>query len=94
MKKPILLLSILILTIFSLFGARAIVSNGISTSGVELGKLQETTGKYKTQNVILREKIFALSSLSYIFEKAAKLGFVENKSNFAVSAARPIAKNR
>lgn len=94
MKKPALILTFLILTIIALFGVRVAVSNGISTSGVELGKLEEVTGKYKTQNAILREKIFALSSLSFISEKAAKLGFVESKSNFAVSLARPIAKNR
>ena len=94
MKKPILLLSILILIIVCLLGVRTVVTNRLSTSGVELGKTQDQIGRYKTENLILREKIFSLSSLSYVSSAAAKLGFLESKSNFAVSRTRPIAQNR
>ncbi len=91
MKKPILILSILFLTIISLFGLRSAVSTRIITSGLELGQLRDDTNHYKTENAILREKIFSLSSLSHVSEAASKVGFVESKSNFAVSAAHPIA---
>lgn len=91
MKKPIILISILFFVILGLFVARSAISNRISTSGVELGKTQDTLKKYKTQNTMLREEISTLSSLTTISSAAAKNGFVESKSAFAISAARPIA---
>ena len=39
----------------------------------------------------LREKIYSLSSLAKISEEAKRAGFVESKSNFAVTTAQPIA---
>lgn len=91
MKKPIVLLSILIFVILGLFVVRTAISNRISTSGVELGKTEDTVKKYETENTMLREQISALSSLSNISSAAAKIGFVESKSAFAISTARPIA---
>lgn len=91
MRRGILILTILILTIVSLFVARTVVSNKLSTSGVEFGKTQEEIGKYKTENLILSEKVYNLSSLGYIASAAAMLGFSESKSSFAVTAAVPLA---
>lgn len=91
MKKPIFILTILILIITVLFVTRTVVSNRISTSGVALGRTQEALGQYRTENMILREKIFALSSLSHISEVASKKGFVESKSSFAILHGLPIA---
>ncbi|MBI4097988.1 MAG: hypothetical protein HY426_03020 [Candidatus Levybacteria bacterium] len=91
MKKPIILLSILIFVILGLFLVRSAISNRISTSGVELGKTQDVLKKYKTQNIMLREEISTLASLTNISSAAAKNGFVESKSAFAISVARPIA---
>lgn len=92
MKKPILVLTILIFIIVTLFGVRAVVSNKLSTSGVALGKIQDEVKKYKIHNAILREKLFTLSSLSRISELASKKGFVESKSTFALTKGHPIAK--
>lgn len=91
MKKPFFILAMLFLTIGILFGARSFASTRITTSGLELGEIQEQTSYYKTQNAILREKIFSLSSLNHVSETAEKVGFVESKSTFAVGGARPIA---
>lgn len=91
MKKPIFLLLILIFTIVTLFGVRAAVSNRISTFGVALGKTQDELAKYKTQNIQLKEKIYSLSSLTHVSSAAAKLGFTESKSDFALTKAYPIA---
>ena len=85
MKKPILVLTILILVIVGLFITRTAISNKISTKGVALGKTQDELTKYKTENVILREKIFALSSLTYVASEAARIGLVDGKSNFALT---------
>lgn len=94
MKKPAILLSILILTVISLLGIRTVIFNRLSTSGVELGKTQEGIIKYKTENTMLREKILSLSSLTFVSSAAGRIGFVENKSNFALSKTRSIATTR
>ncbi len=94
MRKPIFILAILIFVILSLFIARTVISNRISTSGVALGKTQDELSKYKTENTMLREQIYSLSSLSYVASAAVKIGFVESKSNFAISPAIAIALKR
>ena len=91
MRKGILILAVLILTIVSLFGLKAMVSNRLSTSGLELSKIQEETERYKTQNLLLSENVYSLSSLNYIALEASKVGFLESKSNFSVTAAVPLA---
>lgn len=90
MRKGIILL-ILIGTVLSLSIIRAVISNRISTSGVELSTINNDQKKYQTQNMILKEKINELSSLTNIYQKATKKGFTESKSVFAVSSARPLA---
>lgn len=90
MRKTIFLL-FLIGIIFGLSLVRAIISNGISTSGVELSVIEHDLKVYQAENLILSEKINQLSSLTNIFEKASKIGFTHNKSNFAISSARPLA---
>lgn len=91
MKKPIIILTFLIFTIIALFGVRAFVSNKLSTSGVELGRVGDEINKYKTENIILSEKVNSLSSLLWISSEAARLGFSESKSNYALTKAKPIA---
>lgn len=91
MKKSALILAILFLTITVLFGTKSVLSNRLSTTGVALGELQDGVKKYKTQNVILREQVNMMSSLSNISSAAAELGFVESKDNFALTKSRPIA---
>ena len=94
MRKPILILTILIFVILSLFIARTVISNKISTSGVALGKTQDELNRYKTENTMLKEQIYALSSLSHVASAAVKTGFVESKANFAISPAHAIALKR
>jgi hypothetical protein len=94
MKKPVFILAILILIIAGLLITRTAISNKISTKGVVLGKTQDELIKYKTENVILKEKIFGLSSLTHVASEAARIGFVDGKSNFALTKARPIAALR
>ncbi len=93
-KKPIFAVLLLTIIIGVLVGVRSIVSSRITTSGVELGKIQDQTASLKTQNTLLKEKIFSLSSLTHVSEAAAKEGFVEGKGAFAVSGQRPIARKQ
>ena len=90
MKKSFILISLITIIIVLSF-IRTVISNTISTSGVELGKTQDQIKAYQTENLSLKEKINDLSSLTYISTVAAKMGFSESKSNFAVSSSRPIA---
>lgn len=73
---------------------RAVISNTISTSGIALGKTQDELMAYKRENIILREKILTLSSLSNISSKAGQIGFIGSKSSFALSKTHPIAAAR
>lgn len=90
MKKAYTL-GFLILTIVVLFGVRTFVSNSITTSGVELGKAEDAAHSLRTENVIIKEKILELTSLTHIASEAGELGFEESKANFALSKERPIA---
>lgn len=92
MKKPIIVLVLLFLTIGSLIVVRSVVSARITTSGLELSNVRDETHSLRTQNAIIREKIFSLSSLTQVSVRAEKVGFVESKSVYAVSAAQPIAR--
>lgn len=94
MKKPFLVLTVLVLVIAGLFITRTAISNKISTKGVTLGKTQDELTKYKTENIMLRERIFALSSLTYVASEAARIGLVDGKSNFALTKSKPIAALR
>lgn len=91
MKKPILLVTILILIVISLFGVRVAVSNRISISGIALGETQDEVSRLKIENIVLKEKVYTLSSLTQVSSAAAKLGFVESKQSFALTKAHPIA---
>ncbi|MEK9207925.1 MAG: hypothetical protein AAB922_05550 [Patescibacteria group bacterium] len=94
MKKPVLILVILIIIIISLFGVRTVVSNRISTSGVALGVTEDEIKTYKTENALLREKIFGFASFTHVSSIAAEMGFVESKSALAISRSMPIARTQ
>ncbi len=91
MKKPILALSIVILTIIALSVTRVVFSNGMSTSGVALDQIQTEISVYKIQNTILKEKLLSMTSLDYIASKASVLGFVEGKTNISLNKSIPLA---
>ena len=91
MKKPAVIIGILIITVLVLSIFKTFVSNRISTSGTVLGAIEEKINGYKTENALISEKLYALSSLTSISEKADKLGFIEGKSSFVLTNPVPIA---
>lgn len=91
MKKPIFLIILAIFVIVILSVVKTVVSGKLSTSGVSLSKIEEEISSYKTQNLILREKLLAVASLNSISSKAALLGFVEKKSEFVLTKPLPLA---
>lgn len=91
MKKPLLLIIFFIITIISLSIVQVVVSNKLSTTGIELENLQSQINKYKKENTILEEKVLEASSLINVSKKAKDLGFVEAKSQIYLSSPLPLA---
>ncbi|MCL5113680.1 MAG: hypothetical protein M1372_00720 [Patescibacteria group bacterium] len=91
MKRPALLITVSIFIILILSIAKTVVSNRLSTTGIVLEKTESELNSYKTQNLVLREKLLAMSSLTNIASKAALLGFVENKSQVILTKPLPLA---
>lgn len=91
MKKPIFFIVLIICIIVSLSIVQVTVSNNLSTTGVELAKIEERITEYKKENIVLKEKLLTLSSLDNIASKAAEIGFIEGKSRVFLSTP-PLAK--
>ena len=91
MKKPVLLILILMFVILILSVVRIFVSNKISTSGVVLGQIQEEIDNYKTQNMLISQKVYEYSSLTNIASKAAELGYTDQNTAFVLSGQIPVA---
>lgn len=90
MKYKIILKILIVITLFLAVG-RVVVSNLISTSGVELGRLNEEIAVIKTQNDTLREDLYSKESFLNIATEAAKIGFSENHDNFVLTSPLPFA---
>lgn len=94
MKNSKLLIALAIIAIILLTIGKIVVSGMVSTSGIELSKIDNEIEKYKTENIILREKLLSNSSLVNISSKAAILGFVGKKSDFFLNKPLPLAVKR
>ena len=91
MRKPVLLIAILLVAVLTLSIVRIYVSNRIATSGAVLGQVQSQIDEYKTQNIQLSEKLYSESSLTNIAVEASKDGFVVQSSDFVLSGQVPVA---
>ncbi|MEK7502409.1 MAG: hypothetical protein AAB609_02695 [Patescibacteria group bacterium] len=91
MKKPTFIIFIILFLIVTLFLARAVVSNSLSTTGLILLKFESQLNSYKIENSMLKEKLLSLTSLSHISSESSQLGFVENKNSFTLSKPLPLA---
>lgn len=94
MKKPVIILSSLLLCILLLTVLQAVVSNSISTSGIDLSRMQQEIAKYKKENTLLSEKILQASSFLTISEEAEKMGYVESHNAISMNDAMPLAYSR
>ncbi len=86
-----LILKFLVIAAIVLAIGRVVVSNVISTSGVQLGKMNEKIAVLRTENDSLKEELFSKSSLENIASEAAKLGFTDKKESFVLTSPLPIA---
>lgn len=91
MRKPLLLIIFFIIIIITLSVVQVGVSSKLSTTGIELEKLQSRIDKYKKENMILEEKVLESSALINVSRKAKELGFVQSKSQIYLSNPLPFA---
>lgn len=91
MKKPNLIIFLLIITSLTLALVRIFVANNVATSGIILSKVQEDINKYKLENSLLSTKVYAMSSLTYINSKALELGYKEGKSDLVLTNQKSVA---
>lgn len=85
MKKSGIIILFIASTIILLSIVQTILSNTLSTSGVLIDEINRETQVYKTENAIIKEKLFSQSSLTNIASKAMELGFAESKSQLVVN---------
>ncbi len=91
MKKPLLLIIFFIGIIMALSTVQVGTSSKLSTTGIELEKLQAQINQYKKENMILEEKVLEASALINVSKKAKELGFVQSKSQIYLSNPLPFA---
>lgn len=77
--------------IFLLLIIQVVVSNRISTSGLEINRLQEEIEYANEENRILNEKIASASSLLVLKGKAITQGFAKNSIPLYLSSDLPVA---
>lgn len=92
MKKPLVFIGFNIAIIIALSLVQVIVSNNISTTGIELGKLQQEIDTLKKKNAVLHEEVLISSSLTTIASHAAEMGFEDSKTPIVLSNDVPLAR--
>lgn len=80
MRTPIIFIIVLITLVIGLSIVQVVVSNNLSTTGIELAKIEDKITVYKKENALLQEKLLVASSFTNIASKAADMGFVEEKT--------------
>jgi cell division protein FtsL len=91
MRKQIIFIVIIISIIVGLSIIQVSVSNSLSTTGIELAKIEEQIEAYKKENAQLSEEVLTASSFNTIASKAATMGFVELKKHVVLTSPVPIA---
>ncbi len=94
MKKPLFLIIFLLFVITSLSVIQVVLSNRLSTTGIELENLQTEIEKYKKENSLIEEKVLEASALISIESRAKASGFIESKSQIHLSNSLPLALNQ
>lgn len=92
MKLTRLIIVFVFVTIISLAIGQVVAANSLSTTGIELAKLQTEIKKYKKQNAILKEKVLHEGSLTKIASEAGELGFIKVTKTVDVHSPLPMAK--
>lgn len=95
MKKPNLVIMVLIGLIVVLSVVKAVVHNRLSTEGVFIAEIEKKISFYKTQNVILSSDLLTSSSLTNIKDIALESGFTsKDQSLLVIKTSRPLVVKR
>lgn len=92
MKRTKLLIGFFVSVILGLCLLQVIASNRISTTGIELAKLETEVNDIRRENLLLKEQILKRASLTRIASAAGEMGFVEAKSTLFI-APPSLARN-
>lgn len=92
MNKPLVFIGFNIAIVIALSLVQVIVSNSISTTGIELGKVQIEIETLKKKNAVLHEQVLVSSSLTMIASHAAEMGFEDSKTPIVLSNDIPLAR--
>lgn len=93
-SRPVSLIIFVGFIIFVLSVVQITVANRLSTTGIELAKLQNKIEEYKKENALLQEEVLKKSSLTNIAQAADKEGFVVPQNSFVISTPLPLALNQ
>lgn len=91
MRKPILIITILVGLTITLSIGRAFLNNMLSTSGIYVSQAEQEINSYKTQNTILSEELLTASSLTNIAGKAEQLGFTNENTSMVLRTSSSLA---
>lgn len=91
MKNWAKIITSMILIVILLATVKIYISNGVATSGILLGKIQEQIDNFKLQNALISEKLYTESSLTMINSKAQNLGYTDKRSDFVISSQQSVA---
>ncbi|CAN5160938.1 hypothetical protein BH09PAT1_BH09PAT1_3870 [soil metagenome] len=92
MKRPAIFIALNILIIIALSVVQVVAANSISTTGIELSKIQDEISSLQKQNEVTHEQVLTLSSLTSIASRASTMGFEESKSTLVISQPLPLAR--
>lgn len=90
MRKLSFIISILIFSVIGLSFMQVVISNSISTTGIDVEKTLNEVKSLKKQNAYLREQVLTASSLTNISSVSSAMGFIET-SKHVYLAQPPLA---
>ncbi|MCL5746750.1 MAG: hypothetical protein M1277_00495 [Patescibacteria group bacterium] len=91
MKPSGIFILILFFIIITLSIVQVVISNKLSTTGIELGRIDDQITALKNENNILQSKLLTRESFINIASSASTLGFVEEKESILLSGSTPLA---
>lgn len=94
MKKQIIVLGSMFLVVVVLTVTRAVISNNLSTAGVDLSRLDQEIDAYQRKNALLQEKILHASAYTTLEETAEKRGYEAMSKQIVLTSPLPIAYKR
>ncbi len=96
MKSSRFIIISLFFIILGLIVLNITVNNMMSTQGIVLNQIQTKLHDLQNKNIVLEDKVLALSSYSRIASQAATMGFVQDsaKTQIALSDSVPLADSQ